>query len=403
LYFYADDGSGLGLWVSDGTSIGTYKLSKPDVKVLIGYNGSSFFTVLGGDFYYFGTSNEITGIYKVDASTNESIFIHSFVQIEHMYVVNNKLFIIQDNGEQYSPKPARELWVVDGTTNETSYLLNFADDRIDHVSIFKNEFYFTARIKGSADKALYKSDGSVEGTIPVFINKNLPVTTYPASKNLIACGEYIYFGIESSSGYINELWRTDGTPEGTIPIVNGEEAVFNLISDLSCVKDNLIFKQHNSDYNFWTTNGEPNSLEGVNFNITNGSPVQSNFYFTPVADKMFFSGTTPESGSEIYVTYPENILSINDDLISKTKDDLKVVMYPNPSKGKLNIKISNNNLIDNFEVFNMSGKKIITKKYKEFKNEIDVNVAMLSPGIYVLKLAVVGKGEVTTKLIVNYN
>lgn len=393
LYFQADDGTGLGLWTSDGTSNGTYKISKPEVEVLIGHNGSTFFTIFGEDVYYFGKKDGLNGLYKIDASTNENIYISSFVQIEHMYVTDNKLFIIQDSGS------TRQLWVVNGTTETASYLLDFADDRIDHFAIFKNEFYFNARIYGSADRALYKSDGTVGGTVPVFTNSNLPVTTYPMSKNLISCGEYLYFGIKNSSGTISELWRTDGTTSGTVSIVNEVNGVFNSIDELSCFKETLFFKQWSNEFDFWTTSGVPNTAVGFNLNVTNG-PIQSIYNFTPIENKLFFYGQTEESGAEIYVTYPETVLSIENNLVLNGKDKLNALLYPNPSKGVLNIKISNN-LINFFEIFNMSGKKVITKRYKEFKKEINLNIGTLSSGIYLIKINTNNNEQVVSKFIVN--
>ncbi len=402
LYFHADDGSGLGLWVSDGTSDGTYKLSTPEVQVLIGNNGSTPFTIFGDGVYYFGISNGVYGVYKIDTNTEENTFIHSFVQIEHMYVANNKLFIIQDNGEIYYPHAARELWVTDGTTEGTSYLLNFADDRIDHVSIFNDEFYFLARIHDSANKALYKSDGTMEGTLPVFINSNLPVTTYPISKNLIACGNYLYFGIENSSGsLISELWRTDGTESGTIAIVNEVNGVFNAITELSCFQDILFFKQYSGEFDFWVTDGESSAAVGFNLNITNG-PIQSIYNFTQAEDKLFFYAQTEESGSEIYVAFPSgNTLSIENNLVLDEKDKLTALVYPNPASDVLNIKVSNHNLLSAFEIYNLSGQKIIYKRYEEFKKEINLNIEMLPPGIYLLKININNKEQVTSKFIVN--
>ena len=401
LYFHADDGSGLGLWVSDGTSDGTYKLSTPETQVLIGYNGSTFFTIMDDDIYYFGVSNGVYGVYRIDTNTEENTFIHSFVQIEHMYVANNKLFIIQDNGINTYPEAARELWVSDGTFEGTSYLLNFADDRIDHVSIFNNEFYFIARIKGSSNKALYKSNGTIEGTLPVFTNSNLPVTTYPISKNLITCGNYLYFGIENSSGsYNNQLWRTDGTESGTIPIVDEVISGFNSITELSCFQDILFFKQSSGEFDFWTTDGESSTAEGFNLNITNG-PIQSIYSFTQAEDKLFFYGQTEESGSEIYVAYPsESVLSIDNTLVLNGKDKLNVLVYPNPTKEELNIRVSNNNPLSSFEIYNMSGKKVIYKRYKEFKSEINLNIGTLPPGIYLIKININNKEQIISKFIV---
>jgi hypothetical protein len=75
----------------------------------------------------------------------------------------------------------------------------------------------------------------------------------------------------------------------------------------------------------------------------------------------------------------QTALSLNE---NKLLDEFK--MFPNPVKNTLNIS-SNNIKVDKVEVFNLSGKKMITKQINS-GNEIKLNVSSLSIGIYFVKL-----------------
>ena len=207
------------------------------------------------------------------------------------------------------PESARELWFSDGTPQGTLFLQKLSDDRIDHATVFNNEFYFSARIFDTADHALFKSNGSTEGTYPVFVG-DIPVTSYPLNKILVACGDYLYFGVENSYGTIVQLWRTDGTVEGTIQMVSETEGLINYIIELSCFKNTLIFTQYPKLGNIWLTAGDPDKVYSLDINVVNGSSSLSTIYnLTEGENNVFFSGSEPSSGSELYVAHPLNIIA----------------------------------------------------------------------------------------------
>lgn len=311
LYFHADDGSGRGIWVTDGTRDGTYKLTAPGIVARGGYNGTTAFTVFQNDIYFYGTNGSLQGLYKINTTTKENTFIRSFVSIEYIAATNNKLFVIQDNGRSTYPEAAWELWASNGTSQGTLFLMDFADDDIDHITTFKDELYFAARIKlDPGGQALFKSDGTVEGTMPLFTGK-IPTSSYPLFKNLVACGDYLYFGVENDYGYIGQLWKTDGTVDGTDVVINGASDIFNNLDELTCFKDNLLFKEYVNESKIGITTGQSNEV--YRLDVTSSSNNEAEFItpngLTVALDKLYFTANTNVSGSEIYVASVLNIKS----------------------------------------------------------------------------------------------
>ncbi|UOY07187.1 thrombospondin type 3 repeat-containing protein [Muricauda sp. SCSIO 64092] len=317
LYFLAFDGTKVGLWVTDGTTHGTYEVTDSSVTASRGGNGSRTFTGFNDEVYFFGSGASGSGLYKIDPNSGENRFVHHFVAIEHLYATGSGLFVIQDNGGRTYPEEARELWFSNGTHQGTLFLQKLGNDRIDHAAIFKNDFYFSARIFDTANRALFRSDGTVEGTYTLYVG-DIPVTM-PLTNNLETCGEYLYFGLENSYGFMRQLWRTDGTVDGTIPIVDYLDN-FVWISEKTCFRANLIFIQSDGSGRIWLTTGDPNEIYGLDVNVINGSSSLSTIsHLTGAEHRVFYNGSTTISGTELYAAYllrigaDNNLVDTDDD------------------------------------------------------------------------------------------
>lgn len=82
-----------------------------------------------------------------------------------------------------------------------------------------------------------------------------------------------------------------------------------------------------------------------------------------------------------------NVLSV------QTNELLELSIYPNPASDK--IYIVSNNTIDNIEVYDILGKRVIT-----LKNVNEMDVSKLNSGLYLLKIWT-GKQVQTKKLVIN--
>ncbi len=73
-------------------------------------------------------------------------------------------------------------------------------------------------------------------------------------------------------------------------------------------------------------------------------------------------------------------IAFNDDINNQ------ISVYPNPSNKYLNIKANESIDINRIEIFNVSGQKIISKSYKVFKSNIQIDIDDLKTGTYFLKI-----------------
>jgi hypothetical protein len=74
-----------------------------------------------------------------------------------------------------------------------------------------------------------------------------------------------------------------------------------------------------------------------------------------------------------------------------------ISLYPNPVNSTLTIKTTQNNIIDNITLFDISGRVILVKKGTNSVSE-KINLSSLSNGSYFIKIST-DSGEVTKKII----
>ena len=142
---------------------------------------------------------------------------------------------------------------------------------------------------GSANAALWKSDGTYDGTSLV---KTL-LSPYPYT-TLTAAGRRVYF-VNGTS-----LWTSDGTADGTVAVTN-----LNLTPSLSTTYvvypasgDRVVFLQSDpvAGLQMWGTDGTP---AGTNLLMTLGSVSPGP---ASIDGQVWFTGADAAHGSELWVT-----------------------------------------------------------------------------------------------------
>jgi ELWxxDGT repeat protein len=217
--FFFTEVSSLELWKSDGTEAGTVRVH--DFGTLVGASWTR--TAAVGSSLFFSVYQFSTGIelWKSDGTPEGTVLVKDLVPgalgsgPEKLTAAGNLLFFIaHDYATGY------ELWRSDGTAEGSFLLKDIRPGGLSSMDTYAfremravgNTLYFTAD-DGVHGTELWKTDGTPEGTVRV---KDLrPGTTGSNPYDLAEVDGVLYFTAEDGV-HGRELWRTDGTPEGTV-------------------------------------------------------------------------------------------------------------------------------------------------------------------------------------------
>ncbi len=239
-YFTADDGiHGQELWRSDGTADSTYMVS------------------------------DIT-----PGETSSNIY--------ELIVSNDQLFFTAND----------QLWVSDGSANGTIMLSG--PNYVNALSVINGEVYFFAY------NSIWKTDGTQTGTVKYI---DLPASGNALYNNsLIGINGKIFFKF---STYIEdeELWRTDGTTEGTYMLKNINPTSGSYPDHFTVIDSTLYFTAYDgTNRKLWKSDG---TQEGTTLAANDKDVILSNDYYYPytlvaINNTLYFSGSTSTSGQELY-------------------------------------------------------------------------------------------------------
>jgi ELWxxDGT repeat protein len=242
LYVSTETGPDTGLlWKSDGTTEGTRPLTLPaGVRApgnIASCNGKLFFQNMRPDMRIYGT-----GLWASDGTPTGTVQLSSSLLIKrtsptHLACANGTLFFLSPAlVGPYSD----ELWKSDGTPTGTVRLGNigpvtsFGDPVI--VAVGSRVFVNT---NNPSTFGLWTSDGTPVGTTPV---DGFDRTTLYS--NLTVVGDTVYFVTNQG---VNKaiLWASDGTPAGTRRLMESHGLRF---ASYQAVGDTLVFSMGGKGY-----------------------------------------------------------------------------------------------------------------------------------------------------------
>ncbi|WP_427162743.1 pre-peptidase C-terminal domain-containing protein [Aliinostoc sp. HNIBRCY26] len=350
LYFTANDGvNGVELWVYDGTTTPQIvsninsgaASSNPDSLTVV--SNKLFFTADNGTngrelWSYNGTTSTLVkDIYSGSNSSNPA----------NLTAVNGQLYFTA-----YDPTYGKELWVSDGTANGTqvidirtgglgsnsnsltaigSTLYFTANNGTSGFEVWKYQsgvaslvkdvtpgnngfapiylaavgstLYFVTDSNGDFQQELWKSDGTSNGTVIVKSDLNQAPNIGIGASNLFAFGSTLYFNAYSNTEGI-ELWKTDGTDINTVLVKDiwvGSDPNNSIPSSLVNFNGTLYFAASDANNNreVWISDGTVSGTRKVsNINSTgNANPDQ----LIVVGTRLFFTANNGTSGTELWV------------------------------------------------------------------------------------------------------
>ncbi len=225
LYFgAADGGNGLELWASDGTVAGTRLVKRFDgssegPREITEYRGKAYFTADDGTHGW--------ELWTSDGTAAGTRLVRDIwpgwggSPIHHFTVSASGLFFATETAGE------GELWKTDGTSEGTVRLLaasadNQTDTRIGGIEDADGMVTFTrhtTRIQFPTSNvrvsSLWRSDGTPRGTVEV---TQLPALPDGLDQDGNAVGRTVYF--KQTVGANVELWSSDGTAAGTHSVIS---------------------------------------------------------------------------------------------------------------------------------------------------------------------------------------
>ena len=202
------------LWKSDGTAAGTVRIGD-----LTGWN-ILYFTAVNGTFFFAAVdpNDGYRALWKTDGTARDTVGLAGFDQDpgDNPTAINGTLFFIANGGG--SPERIGELWKSDGTVTERVAALGpriesdrFGWDHWNLTNVNGTLFFFSGH-------ELWKSDGTAGGTLPVAAITPAFATYQWSLFELREVNGALFFAGCESLGRC-ELWRSDGTTAGTVRVV----------------------------------------------------------------------------------------------------------------------------------------------------------------------------------------
>ncbi|HRQ63746.1 MAG TPA: hypothetical protein PKZ76_02580 [Xanthomonadaceae bacterium] len=325
--FSADDGShGQELWCSDGTDAGTRMVR----AIRPGRIGSDpqHLTVMGGVLYFSAADDEHgRELWRSDGSLAGTTLVRD---IEPGPASSTPSGLRAVGGvllfNALRSDAGRELWRSNGTTGGTTMVRDIrpgADSAIvaSGAAAVRNGIYYFAAHDGSNGRELWRSDGTFAGTSLVTV-LNAGGDSNPVGIVDTAVG--LLFSANPGGG--SRLWVSDGSSAGTVELPGWSSSFAN--SGAAVSLDGEAYFAGGSSFALWRTNGTPAGT--VEVGRTNpGETFDQVSQFTVYDGQVFFRANSPSHGNELH-RYPPGgsivrVTDINPGTASATPNHLAVV------------------------------------------------------------------------------
>lgn len=272
------------LWRSDGATDGTLLVKD------LGGNTHLSDLVSAADLVFFMRNNDV---WTSDGTSDGTIPLHtpgaSFTTLGAAALGDS---LLMTGG---SAATGRELWRTDGTTEGTQLLLEVSpggNSTSFTPLVVVNDLAFFGTRAADGRTQYWRSDGTPGGAYPL-----LDTTTSGFGPSAVAAsGSFAYFNVVNANGAT--LWRSDGTVAGTIPLREFDSGASHF-ADV----DGVLFFAATEDFDeeLWMSDGTPEGTQRV-ADLLPGSfssrprdlvNAQGRLYFEALSDLWFLEERLP--------------------------------------------------------------------------------------------------------------
>jgi ELWxxDGT repeat protein len=296
------------LWVSDGTTAGTYPITSGNNPGFawtshgsVAYNGLTYFGGMSHD------ESSYLELWKTDGTVAGTVKVHE--NIGDGYYLNLMGTIL--NGSLYFIGSG-DLWKTDGTTAGTlrlKYFNVYRDSSPAYLTDLNGQLLFSAT-DGTSYRTLWKTNGTEAGTVKLS-------STLTNAGNIVNVNGVAYFGGQDSRGL--ELWKTNGSTGGTVLVKDiiptpGSNAHSNP-HGFTLYKSEVYFSAQTAYHGFdlWKTNGTAAGTRAVDPAGPEVRQFNNPEHLTVAGDKLFFTAGS-NLGDELFVYDGVNVPRITKDI-----------------------------------------------------------------------------------------
>lgn len=229
VFFSAANAAGKrNLWLSNGQATGTSLVKD------LGFpnsNGPERLANLNGTLLFVGySSSDNFELWKSDGTSAGTLQVKNINTnlsgasgINHPFALGSTLFFTATDGTS-----GRELYKTNGTSGGTERVVDlvpgggtpFVESFDPSFTAMNGLLYFAADTGGEVGGELWRSDGTPAGTVPVAdifpgSESSDPQFLTPMTVSGAEAGTYLYFSATNATSSGVELWRSDGLPGGS--------------------------------------------------------------------------------------------------------------------------------------------------------------------------------------------
>ncbi|MCM2278880.1 MAG: hypothetical protein NDJ89_12465 [Oligoflexia bacterium] len=288
------------LWRSDGTASGTYRIK--DINPLtnqLGFNAGSTptsFTEVDGTIF-FTADDGLRGreLWKTDGTEAGTLLVKDLLPGADS---SSPLWLTSFNGlllfTAYNASSKRELWKSDGTEAGTEKLYS-GSSHVSYLIPFQSSLFFVSQAPPSR---LWKTDGTSAGTVAAdFYTGSIDA--------LFSTGGSLYFS--GTLGTQSGFWKSDGTLSGTILLIPGRSysPFWMYLEFFQEVGPTLYVTLMTTDSNreLWKTDGTPEGSSLVKVFAGTTPPMAATlFLITSINGVLYFTAHDGAHGTELWRT-----------------------------------------------------------------------------------------------------
>lgn len=280
-YFFVSNGTGTELWRSDGTAAGTRRVTALGSANVL---ASSLARV--GDRLIFIVQDGLSGPRRLWSSrgtpeTSAPLACSGSCPVPEertaLVAVGGRALFAANDGLR-----GVELWGTDGTAGGTRIVRDLCagdcNSFPEDFQVVSGELFFTAA--GLGFQGIFKTDGTSQGT--VFL--------VPRDRGLdvVKAGPNLFFTTASGGSGGEQLWTSDGTPEGSAPVTAIQGGRSSDPSSFTPFKDRVLFLA--CAQGLWLTDGTAAGTAPIEKDLS--WMCEDGRSFTPVGNLVFFQTST---------------------------------------------------------------------------------------------------------------